>query len=111
MLCSGVLKFTVSLVICQILPSFFSDVVSANQKCHGSPRMYNGKRCASTSNFHDGHKGACGCGPARGDSQFDWNKSGYVAAASQHLFDRNGGTWCGEACGRCVKLTTTGKLA
>ena len=89
----------------------FSGVVSANQKCHGSPRMYKGKRCASTTNYHDGFKGACGCGPANGNSQFDWNRSGYVAAASQHLFDRNGGTWCGETCGRCVKLTTTGKLA
>ena len=93
------------------LTVFFPGVVSAGQKCQGNPRMYKGKRCASTTHYSDGHKGACGCGPASGDSQFDWNKSGYVAAASQHLFDRNGGTWCGERCGRCVKLTTTGKMA
>ena len=24
------------------------------------------------------------------------------------LFDSNGGSWCGQTCGRCVKLTTTG---
>ncbi|KAL3874023.1 hypothetical protein ACJMK2_037092 [Sinanodonta woodiana] len=65
--------------------------------------------CASTTWYIDGHKGACGCGPANGDSQFDWNHSGFVAAASQNVFDSNPSVkWCGHMCGKCIKLTTTG---
>ena len=72
--------------------------------------MYNGKKCASTTHYHDGHKGACGCGPSYNDNMFDWNKSGYVVAANQALFDSGGGGWCGQTCGRCIRLTTTGKI-
>lgn len=82
--------------------------VYANQKCHGWPRKYNGRSCASTTNYHDARKGACGCGPANGDSQFEWNKYSFVAAASQMYFDAGRKQWCGQHCGQCVKLTTTG---
>jgi len=43
--------------------------VQADSKCSGNPPMYNGKPCASTTNYVDGHKGACGCGPEGGDAQ------------------------------------------
>ncbi|KAL3841710.1 hypothetical protein ACJMK2_019816 [Sinanodonta woodiana] len=81
----------------------------AEQKCTGNPRMYNGKMCASTTWYIDGRKGACGCGPANGDSQFEWNHSGFVAAASQNMFDYNPSkSWCGQMCGKCIKITSTG---
>ena len=88
--------------------SCMSGMVSAGPHCTGRPRMLNGKRCASTTHYADGHKGACGCGNANGDSQFSWNKGGYVAAANQLFFSSSGKTWCGEKCGVCVKLTPTG---
>lgn len=44
-------------------------VVNAGPKCHGDPKMYNGKKCATTTIYNDYHKGACGCGPNNGDSQ------------------------------------------
>ncbi|KAK6180331.1 hypothetical protein SNE40_012505 [Patella caerulea] len=71
-------------------------------------RVYNGKRCASTTRYTDSNKGACGCGQQ--NSQFPWNHDHYVVAASQNLFDVSGGgkTWCGGSCGKCVKLTPTG---
>ncbi|KAK3597357.1 hypothetical protein CHS0354_034601 [Potamilus streckersoni] len=71
--------------------------------------MYNGKMCASTNWYTDGHRGACGCGPAIGDIQFDWNHSGFVAAASPNIFDNDPNkAWCGHRCGKCIKMTTTG---
>ncbi|XP_053388392.1 endoglucanase-like [Mercenaria mercenaria] len=82
--------------------------VEAGQKCQGTPRMYNGKRCASTTNYNDNHKGACGCGPDNNDNQFAWNHNGLVTAPSQHLYDSGGKGWCGGACGKCFRLTTTG---
>jgi len=81
---------------------------SGEQKCTGWPRKYNGKSCASTTNYYDKHKGACGCGPANGDSQFGWNHNSFVVAASQLYFDGGHKGWCGEHCGQCIKLTTTG---
>ncbi|XP_052227509.1 endoglucanase-like [Dreissena polymorpha] len=83
-------------------------LTEANQKCTGNPLMYNGKLCASTTKYADGNKGACGCGPADNNDQFEWNHSGFVAAANQALFDAGEASWCGESCGKCVKLTTTG---
>ncbi|XP_053379432.1 endoglucanase-like [Mercenaria mercenaria] len=82
--------------------------VEAGQVCQGSPRMHNGKRCASTTWYVDGHKGACGCGPDNSDNQYSWNHNHLVTAPSQHFFDSQGKTWCGGACGKCIKLTTTG---
>lgn len=79
------------------------------QKCHGNPRTYNNKPCASTTWFHDGRQGACGCGFDGADTQFDWSKSKYTAAANQLFFDTGRKQWCGHACGTCVNLTTTGK--
>ncbi|XP_046337629.1 endoglucanase-like [Haliotis rufescens] len=80
----------------------------ANQKCqlHNGIRTYNGKHCASTTRYNDGHKGACGCG--QNDTPFPWNNNQYVAAANQKLFSNSGSSWCGDSCGKCVKLTTTG---
>ncbi|KAH3821011.1 endoglucanase-like [Dreissena polymorpha] len=83
-------------------------LADAGQKCTGHPRMYHGKKCASTTNYADYHKGACGCGPSNNDNQFPWNHSGFVVAANQALFDAGGGKWCGQSCGKCIKLTTTG---
>ncbi|KAL4221375.1 hypothetical protein ACF0H5_019633 [Mactra antiquata] len=83
-------------------------LVDAGQKCTGSPRRYNGKNCASTTNYADYHKGACGCGPDNNDNQFGWNHDHFVAAANQATFDRGGAGWCGQNCGKCVRLTTTG---
>ncbi|XP_011438399.3 endoglucanase [Magallana gigas] len=82
--------------------------VSCEQRCHGSPRMYNGKRCASTTRYNDYHKGACKCGPASGDSQFGWNHDHFVTAPNQMFFDEGYSGRCGQRCGKCVKLTTTG---
>lgn len=82
--------------------------MSCEQRCSGSPRMYNGKRCASTTRYNDYHKGACGCGPASGDTQFSWNHDHYVTAPNQMFFDEGNSGWCGQRCGKCVKLTTTG---
>ena len=72
--------------------------------------MYNGTNCASTTRYNDYHQGACGCGPSNSNMMFDWNFSGYVVAASQSLFDSGGRGWCGETCGRCVRLNPTGNL-
>ena len=43
--------------------------VHADSKCSGSPPTLDGKPCASTTNYADGHKGACGCGPEGDDTQ------------------------------------------
>ena len=43
--------------------------VHAGSKCSGNPPTYDGKPCASTTNYADGHKGACGCGPEGSDNQ------------------------------------------
>ncbi|CEJ92387.1 hypothetical protein VHEMI08042 [[Torrubiella] hemipterigena] len=65
---------------------------------------------ATTTRYFDGQKGACGCGPANGSNNFDWQlniASGvYTAAGSPSLF--GSGTWCGSGCGSCYKLTSTG---
>ncbi|RUS72992.1 hypothetical protein EGW08_019240 [Elysia chlorotica] len=83
----------------------------AEQKCsvdsHGI-RRYNGKPCASTTRYDDGHRGACGCGPANSDNPYTWNLADYVTAPNQKFFDDGGmNTWCGSNCGVCVKLTPT----
>merc|ERR1712137_352115 len=92
----------------QVLLSLLAVVgfVSAGQKCHNG--YYNGKKCASTTHYADSHKGACGCGPDNNDNQAYWNHNGFATAPNQRFFDHNGGGWCGETCGRCVRLTTTG---
>ncbi|KAK3095022.1 hypothetical protein FSP39_009283, partial [Pinctada imbricata] len=87
---------------------FISVFVDAGPRCTGNPKMYNGKMCASTTRYNDYHKGACGCGPASGDSQFGWNHDHFVTAPNQYFFDEHDKHWCGNNCGRCVKLTTTG---
>ncbi|XP_053385598.1 endoglucanase-like [Mercenaria mercenaria] len=98
-----------SVSFCTVVSFLFCMVyVDAGQKCHGSPRMYKGKRCASTTFYHDGRKGACGCGPDHTDKQFWWNRNSFVTAPNQHLFDSGGKTWCGGVCGKCFRLTTTG---
>ncbi|KAH3821256.1 endoglucanase-like [Dreissena polymorpha] len=91
-----------------VLLCFGAWLTDANPLCTGSPKMLNGKMCASTTRYADGNKGACGCGPSSGNNQFPWAKSAYLASANQALFDCDGKTWCGQACGKCVKLTTTG---
>ncbi|KAK3597360.1 hypothetical protein CHS0354_034604 [Potamilus streckersoni] len=53
-------------------------------------------------------QGACGCGDGQTDKQFDWSKSSWTAAVNQHFFDSHNKHWCGEKCGICVNLTTTG---
>ncbi|KAH3779991.1 endoglucanase-like [Dreissena polymorpha] len=91
-----------------LLLSLGALLAEAQLKCTGNPRKYNGKPCASTTLYSDGRMGACGCGPINSNMQFRWSSHGLVAAANQNLFDPSGGTWCGPACGKCVKLTTTG---
>jgi len=86
--------------------------VTAEQKCrpdsHGV-RRFNGKPCASTTRYNDGHRGSCGCGPSNSDTPFHWNMASYVTAPSQKYFDNGGdSTWCGRNCGKCVRLTPTG---
>ena len=85
-------------------------MVSAGPKCTGYPKMYNGKRCASTTRYADYHKGACGCGDANGDTQFGWNHDHYVTAPNQMFFDEGNKGWCGQRCGKCIELTTTGEI-
>ena len=85
-------------------------MVSAGPKCTGYPKMYNGKRCASTTRYADYHKGACGCGNANGDTQFGWNHDHYVTAPNQMFFDEGNKGWCGQRCGKCIELTTTGEI-
>ena len=41
---------------------------SGSKKCDDSG-YYNGKQCASTTRYADSHKGACGCGPDKNDTQ------------------------------------------
>ncbi|KAB5560100.1 glycoside hydrolase [Coniochaeta sp. 2T2.1] len=66
---------------------------------------------ATTTRYYDGTKGACGCGPANGNSAFPWQAgigSGiYTAAASPAIFGGSS-TWCGSGCGTCFRLTSTG---
>jgi len=87
-------------------------LIEAGQRCqpdsHGV-RRYNGRPCASTTRYNDGHRGSCGCGPRNSDTPFPWNMQEFVTAPSQKYFDRGGdATWCGRNCGKCVKLTPTG---
>ncbi|KAK7104281.1 endoglucanase-like [Littorina saxatilis] len=87
-------------------------LLRAAQKCapdsHGV-RRYNGKPCASTTHYDDGHRGSCGCGPTSSDTPFSWNLNELVTAPSQKYFDLGGDRqWCGNSCGKCVKLTPTG---
>ncbi|TVY24167.1 Endoglucanase-5 [Lachnellula hyalina] len=67
---------------------------------------------ATTTRYYDGLKGACGCGPATGNSMFSWQSSIgtgiYTAAVSQALYDTGGLSWCGAGCGKCYQLTSTG---
>ncbi|XP_025105588.1 endoglucanase-like [Pomacea canaliculata] len=72
-------------------------------------RRFNGKPCASTTRYVDGHKGACGCGQKGSDTPFPWNIQKHVTAPSERYFDGGGSSlWCGRNCGKCVKLTPTG---
>ncbi|XP_025105069.1 endoglucanase-like [Pomacea canaliculata] len=72
-------------------------------------RRYNGKVCASTTRYVDGHRGACGCGPRNTDTPFTWNMQQFLTAPSERYFDNGGSSlWCGRNCGKCVKLTPTG---
>ncbi|XP_052242766.1 endoglucanase-like [Dreissena polymorpha] len=107
---SNIALFTIMMKVylSVLLLSLGALVAEAQQKCTGSPRMYNGKPCVSTTRYADSRKGACGCGPHDNDNQFPWNSYGLVAAANQNLFDPSGGKWCGPVCGKCFKLTTTG---
>lgn len=54
---------------------------------------------ATTTNYHDGTLGACGCGTLL-------NSYTYTAAGSPAIF--GSGTWCGSGCGSCYQLTSTG---
>lgn len=73
-------------------------------------RRYNGKVCASTTRYVDGHRGACGCGPRNTDTPFTWNMQQFLTAPSERYFDNGGSSlWCGRNCGKCVKLTPTGE--
>ncbi|KAK6973338.1 endoglucanase, partial [Biomphalaria glabrata] len=87
-------------------------LVRGDQLCQpdgSGVRRYNGKPCASTTRYDDGHRGSCGCGPPGGDTPFAWNLNSLTVAASQKYFDDGGDkTWCGHNCGKCVKLTPTG---
>lgn len=88
----------------------FKGNVHCSPKCSGNPRSYNGKPCASTTHYADGHKGACGCGWSGGDTPFPWMISGFTTAPNSYFFDNHLKGWCGGNCGRCVKLTTTGNV-
>ena len=56
--------------------------VAGQQKCSQSsataPMMYNGKNCATTTNYNDGTMGACGCGV--NSASFEWQNVDYTAA-------------------------------
>jgi hypothetical protein len=81
-----------------------ASLANADGVCSGYPKMYNGKPCASTTRYFDGNMGACGCGT--GDtSPFAWQWTKPTAAASAPIF--GAGTWCGNGCGKCFKLTPT----
>ncbi|WAR15729.1 GUN-like protein, partial [Mya arenaria] len=45
---------------------------------------------------------------AVGRQVFQWNHNGFNTAPNQAFFDAAGGSWCGQNCGKCVRLTTTG---
>merc|ERR1711872_665306 len=99
------LKMKGILVISFILIASVCDVLG-RMKCTGNPRRYRGKPCASTTRYHDGYQGACGCGSGSGAGRgYPWNINGYTLALNEARF---GASWCGRACGRCVKVTTTG---
>jgi len=80
------------------------------QKCTGTPPMYQGRACASTTRYTDSTMGACGCGSTGNNNPFTWETNFYTAAPSQALFDYNnpGNSWCGPGCGKCYLLTPTG---
>jgi len=84
----------------------------AEQKCHRNSQgvmVYNGKKCASTTRYNDGHRGSCGCGPSNSDNPFNWNMADFVTAPNQMYYDNGGySSWCGANCGKCVRLTPTG---
>ncbi|KAK6182802.1 hypothetical protein SNE40_010400 [Patella caerulea] len=98
--------YFVSQYILVLIP--FLTIINCEQLCKGKPLMYNGRRCASTTVYHDGRKGACGCGPQWFDKQFPWNGELYTAAVNQRFFDFEGTMWCGDRCGECYELTPTG---
>jgi len=67
----------------------------------------------SPQRYYDGRLGSCGCGPdPHIDSMFPWQLDtgleGVYTAAVSHAFFDNIHTWCGSACGRCFRLTSTG---
>ncbi|KAL4756648.1 putative endoglucanase [Aspergillus foveolatus] len=70
-------------------------------------------RTDTRQHYSDGLQGACGCGNKIGT--YDWSygiaNRVYTAAANQALFDSgpNDAThWCGNGCGKCYRLTSTG---
>jgi len=80
-------------------------VVVGGTDCSGTPKMLNGKYCASTTRYWDGQEGACGCGSSSGPDS--WSYTNYSAAGSPYLFGGTS-TWCGSGCGKCYELTPTG---
>jgi len=57
---------------------------------------------ATTTHYHDGTLGACGCGTVFNSASYI-----YTAAVSPLLFGGTS-TWCGTGCGKCFTLTSTG---
>ncbi|XP_035825182.1 endoglucanase-like [Aplysia californica] len=105
---------TFAVLLAALIATLPAACAVAEQKCHRNSqgvRVYNGKKCASTTRYNDGHRGSCGCGPSNSDTPFDWNLSKYVTAPNQMYYDNGGySSWCGRNCGKCVKLTPTGSF-
>ncbi|CAL1547149.1 unnamed protein product, partial [Lymnaea stagnalis] len=105
---AGVCCTTISSFNIAMLPGVVHGAPKCIKDSHGILR-FNGKPCASTTRYDDGHRGACGCGPPNSDQPFAWNLNDLVTAPSQKYFDNGGDKqWCGGNCGKCVKLTPTG---
>ena len=71
-------------------------------------------KVVARTNANTDHSGACGCGNDHGMSPWQTgftvaSETVYTAAGSQALFDQVGGSWCGAGCGKCFRLTATGK--
>ncbi|MCJ1276260.1 hypothetical protein MMC21_004065 [Puttea exsequens] len=73
---------------------------------------------ATTTNYYDNHKGACGCGTGTGDGvKFPWQQNPgtglLTAAGSQNLFapDDASTSNCGGGCGTCYELTNANAIA
>ncbi|KAK3799232.1 hypothetical protein RRG08_054359 [Elysia crispata] len=78
----------------------------AEQKCrkdsHGILR-YQGKPCASTTRYDDGHRGACGCGPASsggfvpGKGRPPSNLNPKIFMVTNHCPIQENFEWCGQS--------------